>query len=314
MSNTIAINKSHANSDYSEYIYKLPNITTFNENDEIAFVSANVNYSWFNISSKIGNNIFSYKWPSKVANELLDYSITIADGYYSITSLNEYLVTIFKYRGHCLLYKATTSSTETTKIYIEVLTNSSYYGVQFKVYSFPNATDSNGTLPTNTTTDIYRYATSMDTVNFPTWYCPISSAANKAPKVNILDNNFKIFVGFNVGLYPSSSYKNQADPYSVISQNAPMVENISEIFIYCNLINNMYSQNDSFFYSFSCAGYSIGETIKINPNFLRYDMINPGQYQYIKLSIRDQDGNIIQMKEPFTSIQLSIINKKNLYR
>jgi hypothetical protein len=65
------------------------------------------------------------------------------------------------------------------------------------------------------------------------------------------------------------------------------------------------------FYSFSPAGYSIGESIIVNPNFLRYDHINAGQYQYIKLKITDQDGNTITMKEPFSSIQLSIMNKKN---
>ena len=93
MSNTIAINKTHANSDYSEYVYKLSNVMTFTEFDEIAFVSANVNYSWFNISAELKNNIFSYKWFSTTANQLLDYSITITDGYYSLVSLNEFLIT-----------------------------------------------------------------------------------------------------------------------------------------------------------------------------------------------------------------------------
>jgi hypothetical protein len=306
MSNTIAINKTHANSDYSEYVYKLPNVMTFTEFDEIAFVSANVNYSWFNISAKLKNNIFSYKWFSTTANQLLDYSITITDGYYSLVSLNEFLITSFVFRGHALKYVETGKS-EITKIYIEILPNANYYASQFKVYSLP-AANASGVLSTG-----YSYITSQDTVNFPAWWAPLSTATNKAPKVNILStNNFRIFTGFNSGLYPSGNYAKSVDnPYSVVSQNAPMVENVSEVFIYCNLIQNIYSQDDSFFYSFSPAGYSIGESIIVNPNFLRYDHINAGQYQYIKLKITDQDGNTITMKEPFSSIQLSIMNKKN---
>ena len=245
MSNTIAINKTHASSDYTEYIYKLPNVINFTEHDEITFISASLNYSWFNITAKLGNNIFRYKWPSLVANLLLDYSITIDDGYYSITSLNEFLVTNLLYRGHCLKYTASGSTSSVTKIYIEIIPNANYYACQFRVYAFPEYDASSGSFPAG-----YAVIASKDTLKYPTWTIPANTASNRAPKVNIINDGFKTFTGFDVDLYPSSDYKTFPDPYAKISQNAPMVENISEIFIYCNLIQNIYSTNDSFFYSF----------------------------------------------------------------
>lgn len=309
MSHTIAINKSHANSDYSEYTYQLPNVMQLNDIDHsIAFVGANVNYSWFNISESNNNNYLYYWWFDNTGNgSLIQYSLKITDGYYTIGSLNEYLITNLRDRGHCLKY--TSNGVVSYKMYLEILTNASYYNIQIKCHAMP-LWESNGATPPvyNVMPTGYAIVSSNNPETYPAWKIPNNTAGNRVPKLDFsITEKFKDFIGFEGGRYP---YSNRYNDYSFYGQNAPMVETVSEICLYCNLINNPYSQADNFFYSFSPAGYSIGETIQVKPNFLRYDHVNNGQYQYIKISVRDQDGNKIMMKEPFTSIQLSILNRK----
>ena len=45
----------------NKLIYKFPNSVVF-KNNSIAVSSVSMYYSWFNISSALGNNTFTYSW------------------------------------------------------------------------------------------------------------------------------------------------------------------------------------------------------------------------------------------------------------
>ena len=72
----------------NKLIYKFPNSVQFKDNF-IAVSSVSMYYSWFNITTAYLNNYFTYNW-TKVA-VTTTYTITIPDGLYEITTLNDLL-------------------------------------------------------------------------------------------------------------------------------------------------------------------------------------------------------------------------------
>jgi hypothetical protein len=88
---TVFLNSSNlANRDNNRLVYRFQQSVKFKK-AKVALKSLSIYYSWFNISADYRNNSFQYNWfdPS---GELTDVrTITIPDGNYDISTLNEYL-------------------------------------------------------------------------------------------------------------------------------------------------------------------------------------------------------------------------------
>lgn len=97
-------------------------------------------YSWYNITSSNGNNSFQVIWP--IGAETSTFSITIPNGFYSITDLNSYLQQYYITNGLYLI-----NSSGQYVYYAEFLTNSNYYSVQFNAYSVPTSLPAGWTQP-----------------------------------------------------------------------------------------------------------------------------------------------------------------------
>jgi hypothetical protein len=69
------------------------------ENAEINVNQVTIPYSWFNISSQIGNNQITYYIPNS-SNIQTAYNLTIPNGFYQISDLNTYLQLQMKANGH----------------------------------------------------------------------------------------------------------------------------------------------------------------------------------------------------------------------
>lgn len=86
----------------SKYIYKFQHPQTFTDSS-IALNTLNMYYSWFNISSKLyNNNVFQYKWFNSSGSLADTFTVTILDGFYSITSINLYFQTVMLANTHYL--------------------------------------------------------------------------------------------------------------------------------------------------------------------------------------------------------------------
>ena len=74
--------------DKNKYIYNFPsgiNLT----NTMLALSTVNMFFSFFNITSALGNNTFSIDHPEGAGTTTVN--ITIADGYYTTSTLNAYI-------------------------------------------------------------------------------------------------------------------------------------------------------------------------------------------------------------------------------
>ena len=109
--------------------YNFVSANTF-EGADLSLISAVVNSAWFNISSALNNNTFTYKWLDERGDLTETVTITIQDGYYDINNLNEYIQNRLYNKGHYIKHVASGNV-----IYPFLLrTNMAYYAVQLDVY------------------------------------------------------------------------------------------------------------------------------------------------------------------------------------
>jgi len=187
---TLIVNSSNVvpNTNNSVYKYNFPaGNVEFKKGQKLALGSIQMYYSTFNITSAQNNNKFNYVWVDG-----REISITIPDGFYDISQLNDFLHFVMVQQGHYLL--------DTAGVYyyfLNFVINSSTYSININAYpmslaNYPVATYTIGT-----------YATSTITTSSPAtpvaWSRPTTAIT---PMIRILANNFTAVVGFNAGYYP----------------------------------------------------------------------------------------------------------------
>ena len=140
---------------------------------EIALGTAQLYYSWYNITSAYKNNTYSYRWTNGIT-----YSVTMPDGNYSVAEINTYLQNIMVANTH---YLVNTTSGD-FRYFIEWETNETFYAVQLNEYVVPNVLPAGFALPVGAT-----------------WALPATAST---PQVIIASNAFRNIIGFSAGTYP----------------------------------------------------------------------------------------------------------------
>lgn len=273
------------NSNNSRYRYEFQSTQKF-ENMSVSLTNLNIYYSWFNITSVNNNNRFRYKWFDSSGNLTTDNNVDIADGYYSVQTLNEKLQNVLYSRGHYL------ELTGNQVVYhLEILTSSTYYAIQLNVYPMvtsAQATLQNLTKPANATW------------NFP--------ATTLTPRFAILDNNFQNLIGYKTGLYPATA--NTTTIQNFLSTETPAMSPVSSVIMTSNLIYNQLSNPTNVLYSFSIGTTGFGDIIDIKPNYPQYFKIPNGTYNNIEIEFLDQNFNRMNILDNQLIIVLTIIENE----
>lgn len=263
----------------SRYRYTFPKTIKFEEHD-VALAVLNIYYSWFNITSSLSNNVFQYVWYDNAGS--ITYTITIPDGYYSISDLNSYLQYEMYNNGTYLV-----DNFGDYVYYLEVVENSTYYGVELRSYPIPTA------LPTD--------YTNPASITFP--------ATATTPQFIIPDTNIQDLLGHDAGTYPDPV---QTTDYSLVSPNTPQVSPQQSIILSTTLVNNDYENPNTLLYTFSSAGVSFGSIIEVKPVELTWTPIQRGFYSQFDVQFLDQDFNPIVIKDSNLTIQLMVRERKEL--
>jgi len=287
---TLVLNQSNivADGQNNKLVYNFPNSVTFKD-AYMALSSISVYYSWFNITSSLGNNTFSYTWVS--GSTTTNYTVTIPDGIYEISSLNSYLQFIFISNGHYLV-----DSNGLNVYYAEFLIVPSRYAVQINTFLFPTA------LPTG--------YTNPSGLVFPT---------NTFNPSIIIPSSLGNLLGFQSGLTtdqntsngytpPVSNYisKTSGGTLSYISTSSPNVQPNSSLLISSSGINNPYASPTSIIYSLTPSGVAIGEIINEKPPEFMWNELISGTYNQIRLTILGTNLSPIQLNDPAITIILVI--------
>ncbi len=293
---TLILNQTNIVQDgfNNKLVYRFPNSVTF-KNQEIAFASATMYFSWENINISYQNNTFTYNWLDALGVSTT-YTVTIPNGTWEISAINAYLQYVFIQNGHYLV-----NGSGDNVYYAEFLVNPERYAIQINTFLFPIALPAGWSNPA--------------AVPFPPQ--PFNPIVTLPAKFNEI---MGYVVGFatdqnlnNAYVPPVSQYVSKLanGTLSYISTTFPNVQPNSSILFSISNIDNSYATPSSILYTLT-PSVSVGQVISERvPEFAWLPLIN-GTTSELRLTILGTDLNPIQLKDPQITIVLVIKDKLDI--
>jgi len=262
-------------------VYDIPTSATFRD-DYIAVASVAIYYSWFNISAELGNNTFSYRWDSVGGTT----DITIPDGLYEVSTLNDFLQSEFIRLGHYLVEDATQQN-----VYFgEFIVNPAQYVVQINTYSIPTAVPVGYTAGTPLTFP----RTTLQTLG-------ITLGSGLGTLLG--------FTGANLTINPVLALP-QFTQESFQSNVSPNIQPNSTVLISVDGVDNPYASPTGVIYAFS-PNVGIGEIIIEKPPQLCWVRIREGQARQLTLRLLGSANNApLKIQDPAMTIILAIADEQ----
>lgn len=272
----------------NKFVYRFPNSVQFKDNS-IAFAQATMYYSWFNITSTLQNNTFSYNWIDG-AGVPTTYTIVVPDGLYEIATLNQLLQFTFINNGHYLV-----NGSGENVYYAEFIVNPSRYAVQINTFLFPTALPAGWTNPAGVAFPPQSFnpiITLPATINDILGY-----VAGFATNQNLN----------NAYVPPTSQYVSKLanGTLSYISTKAPNVQPNSSLLFSISNIDNAYAQPTSIIYTL-VPNVGVGEIINEKPSNFIWNKLIPGTYNELRLTILGTNLQPITINDPAITIVLVI--------
>jgi hypothetical protein len=288
MSFTLVLNSTNVSNTSTNTSFKYNFINGgFKINDmEMCVSSITLPYSFYNVSSYYNNRTFSLIFPTAATTTTI--SVTLPEGFYSVTDINSYIQQICIDNGAYLI-----DASANYVYYQQLVYNTTYYAVQLLLFSVHT------TIPTG-----YSYATTgslyTSSANLPTTaYTPQFVLASSGSISSI--------IGFAAGAtYPSSQTTTSQSPKSTLT---PVGSTVNSIIMQCSLVNNSCAVPSDILDSMPINNTSFGSNISYNPSFQKFISLSDGTFNNFTFSFRDQNLNEIYARDPNVSITL-IIRKK----
>ena len=281
---TILFNKKNVirNSNNGKYLYKFPYSVVL-DSHEIALASLNMYYSWPNIQAVYNNNIFQYMWWDYQGNLTSLQTVTIPDGYYSISTLSGYIQSQMYIRGHYLVDSKTLN-----KIYfISLLENPTYYACEI-TFDSVYANGTTGYTNENPPTQVYVNGVQV-------WQGWLQPSTKQYPQAVFSDSyEMKDFLGFASGTYPISSIPIVSE-YDLLGTLTPVTYPVSAINVQCNMCKSDIAIPDNVLFSFSQGVANYGDLIIKEPQNLIWSRIPKGTYNELTLNFVDQDFDPVKI-------------------
>lgn len=248
------------------------------EGSEICIGTLSIPYAFFNITVANNNNTFNFiSWTGTV------YPIILPDGFYTQTDIQQYLQTFFLNNN---LYLTNSQGDPVFFLYITI--NQTYYANQLLVYNVPTSAEFQPTVVGNA----YYGWTAPAGFVFPT-------PTTKAPALQVLNNNFQQYLGFNAGTYGGG-----AIDQSFLSQFAPNTTPINSLIVTVNCVNNPVSIPTNVIDIIPITS-QFGANIVYEPKFQKWIKVSGNStYSNLIINVLDQNFNPITSFDPNTTISL----------
>ena len=313
---TIILNKRHIveNGKNNVLEYNFPNSVTFKDS-YVAVKQVSMYYSWYNISSALGNNRLQYIWYSGTGTQTT-FTITIPDGLYEVSDINSYLQSEMIANGHYLI-----DNTNNKNIFfIELVVNASRYAVQINTSQFKY------TQASDVVAAGYAVPSNFNTAQSGAY--PSSSSHYFNPKV-IIPAGFNEIVGYsadfptdlnvNGGFTPSNSYVSKdgtTQTISYLSHHAttlkklvPDVQPNHTILLNLSNVDNPYASPPGIVYSIS-PNVAVGGLISDKTPELAFHKLVPGTYNKIRLQFLATDLAEVEIQDPNITVLL-VLKERN---
>jgi hypothetical protein len=263
--------------------------------------------SMFNISSTLGNNTITFKFPNYSAANVYtmkSFVWTISDGFYTWVQFNDALT---QWLTQQKLYTYN-STTKLSTFFVQLLENKSAYAIQWNVSLLPNQS----------------YTTSIPVAGCPITLNPATTnAIFTAPQITWTESpNLSKMFGFakdTTITLPSAVYTADSTiayatrltdgsvTKSVLSTKAPQINLVDSVVLCCNIANNKYSLPNSIL---SCTPISstFGALTQYNAQSVMYVPCNQTVASRIEIQMYDQDLNPLFQRDAELTLVLSIMD------
>jgi hypothetical protein len=229
-------------------------------------------YSWFNVTSSYNNKSFQFTWT--VGTTSTTYTITLPDGFYLISDIQNY-IELYCQTNEFYLINASGKYVYYFKLYL----NSTYYSVQLLTYLVPTSLPSGYTAPSNF-------------AGYPT--------TSTAPSFIVLNNNFTNLIGFVAVTYGGGTSNSLIN-----SSYTPTGLTVNSIIVRCSLVSNNVGFPSEILDSFSINA-TFGSNITYYPSFEKWVKIKNGTYNNLIITFVDQNFNNISILDPSVCVTLMI--------
>lgn len=260
----IIVNKSHHVGN-NQFVYRFGRSVDFSKMS-LALGSVSLFYSWRNITEAKGNNTFSIIHPNGATTNAT-LAITIPDGGYEISTLNEFLRWYLITNGY---YIENTSSGEQT-VYCEFRVNSSTYSIEFVSYPLPTA------LPTGFTA-----GSALGTL----------PSTTRAPQLTVPATSIRTILGFAAGNFPATQ---QTTLTTSSSTSTPQISDVINVLLNADVISNPYANNSFIIHAISPANTGYGHLITSEPNQLSFMKCQACNRDSISFTFTDQNMLPLEM-------------------
>ncbi len=256
----------------NQFRVSLANTTDLSSFD-VSVGQAFVYNAWANISSNFNNNTFQLTIPTSGASVIV--TLTIPDGGYNISDLNNYLQFWLISNGYYLTNTATGLNT----YYAAFELSPTSYSVQFITYPLPTS------LPAGFTSG---------GMTFPL-------AVNQHYQLTVLPNAFRDLIGFNSGTYPA--VPTNVGTQTKVSDYTPNVATVSVVQMRLSCCNSPFSDNNQLLHTFASGGVPFGALINASAT---YDQRVPcsGSHRDLVLTLTDQLGRPLLLLDKNIIIKL----------
>ena len=309
---------------------------------ELSISQITIPYSWFNITSALGNNTFTYTMP--VGSTETTITVTLVDGFYTIIDLNIALSASLK--ANKFYFYSTTNTVGVG--FSNIPSTQIIYPIQFGV----NPTNYANTMtfqyiPTSSTNVLLQYGSGWlwaNASNFPLQPKLPKLTIPQQNSVNISASTYGIgnILGFTNRVYPapvdifyglantfttatpdvnnsvpltingnsirSYTYVGSASNLTIIGANpafAPIGTSVNGVIVRCNLVENNITMPSDVLDTFPIFA-TFGSNINYLPIADNYVKMKVGKHSNLVISFSDQNFNPLIANDPNILISLLI--------
>ncbi len=308
---TIVFNQNNLVQDgkNNTLVYKFPSSVNFADS-EIAISQITMYYSWFNVTSNLSNNYFTFNWTNIAGGNVYQtYTITIPDGLYEVADLNNYLqfvcinannlTTAFINPVPAAPFYLVNSAGDNV-YYAEFIVNPTAYAIQLNTYAVPIALPAGWTNPGAT---LLPGQTFNPVITTPSHFNEIIGFATTFSSDQNQNN-----AGANPGT--TTAYK-IGSTFSYLSTITPQVQPNPSLLVSISNIDNIYSNPSSIIYSLA-PSVAIGELIVEKPPEFNFNKLLKGTYNELRVQFLGVDLQPVTIKDPNMTLLLVIKDKEKL--
>ena len=248
---------------------------------EMCVSSITLPYSFYNVSSYYANKTFSLIFPT--AATTIQYDITLPDGFYTVTEINNYIQQVCVDNGAYLL-----NSSGNYVYFVQLIYNTTYYSVQLLTFLVPTlATIGTYTQPSS---GLYSGA------GLPT-------TSSTTQLVLASTGSIRTIIGFAAGTFPPTT---QTVSWNISSTLTPIGTTVNSLIMRCSLVSNSCTSPSDILDSMPIKDVSFGSNITYDPNFEKFVSVTNGTFNSFVFTFCDQSLNEIYARDPNVSITLII--------